>query len=132
MNNTSPEGGSQSVSVARAVRFGFATVVLGLSYPNIQCARRLHAFEQVFRDMLGDKPLPAVTTFILHAQPALLGLSILFPILAVVLVFIPRLAQSIYVSGVLILLTFFQLFFTWHAVSEPLFSIIQGMSGGQQ
>ena len=73
MNDPKAESDIVSISVARAVRFGFAAIIVGLSYPNIHCARRLHAFEQVFHDMLGGKPLPALSTFVFHAQPIFLG-----------------------------------------------------------
>jgi hypothetical protein len=120
---------SEAIAAARAVRFGFAAVVFGMSYPNIRLALGLHHFEMIFRDMLGNKPLPAVTVFVLQAQPFLLGVSILIPLAAIAIIFTGRLSRSIYISGVLVIAVFFQLFFTWHAVSAPLFVIIQGMQG---
>ena len=129
MNNPPPEADLQAIAAARAVRFGFAAVVLGMSYPNIRCALGIYRFELIFRDMLGGKPLPAITTFVLQAQPVLLGLSILIPLAAIILIFAGRLSRSIYVSGGLILAVFFQLFFTWQALSEPLFEIVRAMGG---
>lgn len=129
MNNPSPETDSQAIATARAVRFGFAAVVLGMSYPNIRCALGIYRFELIFRDMLGGKPLPVITTFVIQAQPVLLGLSILIPLAAIILIFAGRLSRSIYVCGGLILAVFFQLFFTWQALSEPLFDIVRAMGG---
>src|SRR5438094_66849 len=125
MDQLSLDSSSQVPSLARAVRFGFAAIVVGMSYPNIQLVLRLHTFEQVFRDMLGDKPLPVATALVLHAQPFLLGSSFVIPLVAVAVIFVRRLAASIYICGVMILLVFFQLFFTWQAVTAPLFAITQ-------
>jgi hypothetical protein len=131
MNHISSEPESQSVALGRAVRFGFAAVALGMSYPNICLALRISAFRAIFKDLLGNKPLPSITTLVLHAQPFLIGLSIVIPLVAIALIFIGRLTHSIYVSGVLVLAVLFQLFFTWHAISAPLFTIFQSMSGSQ-
>jgi len=130
MNDISSESDSQSVNTGRAIRFGFAAVVLGMSYLNIRLALRLHAFGAVFQDMLGGKPLAAITTLVLGAQPFLIGVSILIPVAAVALVFVGRLTHSIYLSGALVLAVFFQLFFTWQAMCAALFQIVQGMTGG--
>ena len=129
MNDPSLETEPQAIAAARAVRFGFAAVVLGMSYPNIRCALGIYRFELIFRDMLGGKPLPAVTTLVLQLQPFLLGLSILIPLAAIILVFAGGLARSVYISGALILAVFFQLFFTWQALSAPLFDIVRAMGG---
>ncbi|HZJ17204.1 MAG TPA: hypothetical protein VFD27_19280 [Chthoniobacteraceae bacterium] len=128
MSDIPDEDAAEVRSVARAVRVACTAIVLGISYANVNFALGLHAFGQVFRDMLGNKPLPIITTFVLHYQPFLLGLSLLIPVAAVTLIFMARIAQSIYIGGTLILLAFFQLFFTWRAVSAPLFAIIQNMS----
>jgi hypothetical protein len=132
MNNNSSELESQFVALGRSVRFGFAAIVLGVSYPNIRLALGIGAFRVIFQDMLGNKPLPAITTLVLQAQPFLIGLSVVIPLVAVALIFVGRLTHSIYVSGVLVLAVLFQLFFTWQAISAPLFKIIQSMSGGSQ
>lgn len=129
MNQAPSAAELQSTDLARAVRFGFAAVVLGMSYPNIRCALRLHRFDQIFRDLLNQKPLPAITTFLFHAQPMLVGVSVLIPVLAVVLIFVGSAKHSIYMSGVLILAVFLQLFFTWHALAAPLLTLIRVMQG---
>ncbi len=130
MTGISSEPQLQSAATGRAIRFGFAAVVLGMSYPNIRLALGLYAFGAVYRDMFGGKPLPAITAMVLHAQPFLIGISILLPLLAFALVFVGRLTQSLYLSGVLLLAVFIQLFFTWQGVSAPLFRIVQSISGG--
>ncbi|RYD69124.1 MAG: hypothetical protein EOP84_29065 [Verrucomicrobiaceae bacterium] len=129
MSNPSSDPDSSAIAAARAVRFGFAAIVLGMSYPNIRCALGIRGFEQIYSDMLGGKALPAITTFVLWAHPFLAALSILIPVTAVALIFFGRLSRSIYISGALILIVFLQLFFTWQAVSAPLFEIIRSMHG---
>lgn len=130
MNDLPSESGLPSAATGRAIRFGFAAIVLGMSYPNIRLALGLHAFTAVFGDLLGAAPLPAITRLVLGAQPALIGVSILMPLAAVAMVFAGRITQSIYLSGALVLAVFFQLFFTWQALYAPLFQIVQNMAGG--
>jgi len=129
MIKPSPETEPQAIAAARAVRFGFAAVVLGMSYPNVQCALAIPRFAQIYQDMLGARPLPVATTWILQFQPFLLGLGILIPLAAIILIFAGGRTRSIYISGGLILTVFFQLFFTWHALSVPLFDIVIAMVG---
>jgi hypothetical protein len=130
MNDIPSEPDPQSIAIGRATRFGFAAIVLGMSYPNICLAMRLDAFAAIFRDMLNGKPLPATTTFILGAQPFFIGVSFLIPVSAVGLIFAGRLTHSLYLSGVLVLSVFLQLFFTWQAMCAPLFQIIKTMAEG--
>ena len=129
MSDLSSEPNKLDSAVARAVRFGFAAMVLGLSYPNIQCARRLNNFEQIFSEMTGDMPLPEISSFVFHAQPMLFAVSIIIPIMAITIIFWTRLAHSIYISGTLVLLTFLQLFLMWHAVSEAWIGMIRDVVG---
>jgi hypothetical protein len=130
---TDPEADAENSlrALARAVSFGFAAVVVGLSYPNIHCALRIGAVRQVFDDMLGGKPLPLITSFAFQAQPFLLAISVLVPVIAVVAVCICRTPRSLYIFGCLILLQFIELYFMWHVVSAPLLAIVSGMSGGE-
>jgi hypothetical protein len=112
----------------RSLRFALVALIVGLSYPNVRCALAISAFQRVYKDMLGDKPLPPVTVFVIHTRVALIALSFAIPALAVLSLFVPRLKASTYLAGVLILLIFVQLFSTWHAVISPLITIITGMS----
>jgi len=118
--------------MSRAVRFGLAAIVFGLSYPNVHCAIHIDKFQQIYADMLGNKPLPALTVFIIHYHWLFVASSIVFPVAAFLTVFVPGVTRSIYISGFLVIATFVQLFFQWHALTGPLFSIIQGMAPAQQ
>jgi hypothetical protein len=46
-------------------------------------------------------------------------------------VFLRRWSFADYLVGAVIIAVFVQLFFTWHALSLPLFTIIEGMQGPQ-
>jgi hypothetical protein len=129
MIKPSPGTESPAIAAARAVRFGFAAIVLGMSYPSIHFALVIPRFAQIYQDMLGARPLPVATTWILQFRPFLLGLSILIPLAAISVIFAGGLTRSIYISGGLILTVFFQLYFTWHALSAPLFDIVSAMGG---
>jgi len=133
MNPPSTEPGSQTIAVARAVRFGFTAIVLGMSYPNIRLALGLHRFGVIYQDMLGgDQTFPLVTRLILWTQPFLVTLSILIPLAAILTLFVGRLSRSIYITGVLLLVVFLQVFSTWHAVAAPFLEIIRRMQGEPQ
>ena len=122
---------AELVQISRAVRFGLAAIVIGLSYPNIHCALGIDNFSQIYADMLGNKPLAGATVFMVRFQPLFIGLSILFPVSAVATIFTPGLARSIYIAGFLVLAIFAQLFFQWSTLTAPLFDIISGMQGTQ-
>jgi hypothetical protein len=130
MNDNPPAADSDMLTVTRAIRFGFAAIVLGMSYANICLASNIHYAEQIFRDMLNGKPLPAIPVFVIHAQPLFFTLSLCIPIAAIALIFVRRLALSFYGFGALILILFIQFFSTWRALSAPFMSIVTQMQGG--
>lgn len=123
---------SELIRISHAIRCFFAAIVLGLSYPNIHCALGIDKFQQIYSDMLGNKPLAAVTVFVVHYQSLLVGLSILFPVVAVATIFMRDTARSIYISTVIIFAVFAQLFFQWFTLTGPLFNIIRDMGGTAQ
>ena len=128
MSEPNPDPGpSEFLRVARALRFALVALVLGVSYPNIRCALAIPAFQRIYTDMLGNKPLPADTAFAIHFHAVLVLLSFAIPLLAVISLFLRRLSTSIYLAGVFIIVVSLQLFSTWHAVTSPLASIITGM-----
>ncbi len=117
-------------AVARAVRFGFVALILALSYPNIQRALDIEIYQQIWSDMLSGTPLPWATVFVIKAQPLLFAVSILLPLLTLATLFISRLATSLYLCSVLLVLTLTQLFFTWHAITAPVYEVVKRMQGG--
>jgi hypothetical protein len=113
--------------MARTLRFALVALISGISYPNIRLALDIPAFQRIFHDMLGGKPLPTVTTFVIQAHPILVPLSFALPCLAILTVFFRRWKYADYLVASIIIVVFVQLFFTWHAVALPLTDIIQGM-----
>jgi hypothetical protein len=115
------------LQITKALRFAFVALILGVSYPNLRCALAIPAFQNIYHDILGGKPLPAATEFVIHAYPVLVALSISLPVVAVLSLFMRRLSFSIYLVGFIIIAVIVQLSFTWQALSNPLFSIAQNM-----
>jgi hypothetical protein len=115
--------------LAHAIRFALVAIVLGLSDLSIRSSLRIGSFELIFRDMLGGKPLPAGTQFVLSARPLFLGVSILVPIVAVATLLLRHLVSSFYVIGALGFITIAQFITLYHGLSAPLTQIISAMSG---
>ena len=115
--------------LARAIRFALVAIVLGLSYLGLRGSLSIGDFELIFRDMLGGKPLPALTVFVLGARPFFLGISILVPALAIATLFLRGVVRSFYVIGALGFVTIAQFITLYHALSAPLSQIISAMSG---
>ena len=109
---------AELVRLSRAVRFGLASIVLGLSYPNIHCALNLKVFLDAFP---GGKGMASV---LMHDyQPLFVALSILLPIAAMANVFMTGVVRSIYLSGFLVIAVFVQLFFQYFAMMGPISNI---------
>jgi len=120
---------SEIRSLARAIRFAFMALVLGVSLFNIHRALSISTFQMIFTDMLNGPPLPAMTLLVLNNQRALQGLSMVIPLAAVALIFWGRLQVALYGLGALALLALAQLAFTWSALTAPLMEIIKKMQG---
>jgi hypothetical protein len=118
---------ADSLRTVRALRFALMAVILGVSYPNIRLALAIGACSQVYRDMLGNRPIAVEATFTIHARLVFIALSFAIPLVAIASQFIRSLSKSIYLVGVLILLVFLQFYWTFHAMSGPFLNIVQGM-----
>ena len=101
--------------IARAIRFALVAIVLGLSY-------------LIFRDMLGGKPLPRLTQFVLSARPLFVAVSILVPLVAVATLFLRGVTASFYIIGMLVCVTVVQCITIYHGLLAPLTQIISAMS----
>lgn len=117
-------------SLARAMRFAFAALVLGVSFFNIHRALSISNFQAISVDLLNGTPLPAATLWVLENQRILQGLSMAIPLAAVALIFWGRLPVALYWLGSLVLLALVQLAFAWTALTAPLMEIIKKMQGG--
>jgi hypothetical protein len=117
--STDPDIKVELARFSRAVRFGLASIVLGLSYPNIHCALSIKAFQDVFT----SSEAGTAAGIIYGHQPLFVGLSILLPVAAVANIFMPGIVRSIYLSGVLVMAVFVQLFFQWFTMMGPISKI---------
>jgi hypothetical protein len=117
-----------SRQLARAIRFALVAIVLGLSYLSIRSSLSIGGFSHIFADMLGGRPLPALTQFVLGARPFFVAVSVLVPIVAVATLFLRRVVSSFYIIGTLAFITIAQFATLYHGLSAPLTQIISGMS----
>src|SRR5262245_40173602 len=102
MNETEqipPQDAIDSRKLACAIRFALVALVLGLSYFSLRSSLSIASFRQMFADMLGNKPLPALTVFVLAARPWFMAVSILVPIMAIATLFLRSVISSFYVLG---------------------------------
>jgi hypothetical protein len=118
----------QLASLSRALRFFAAAFVFGLSYSNIWLAIHIPSFHQLFHDMLGNnKSLPPETIFVIDHSFLFVILSLLLPIAAFALIFFGDLVRAIYLSGIIVIAVYAQLFFQWHSLILPVQTIIQNL-----
>jgi hypothetical protein len=115
--------------VGRALRFFATAIVLGISYPNIRFAMCIESFHTIFHDMLGNKPLPPMTEWVIHFQMTMILLAFVIPLAAVLAALFGNLTRFLYTSGVLVLLAIAELVFVYQALYTPFSMVIQGMSG---
>lgn len=117
------------VRLAYAIRFAFGIIVLAICYFNLRTTMNIGRFSSIFRDMLGTKPLPALTTLILQSHTLLLLLSILLPAIVVVTMASRKVTRSFYILGIVGLITIVQLSVTTQGLMGPFAQIIAGLSG---
>ena len=80
--------------------------------------------------MLNGKPLPVLTTFVIHFYLLLLVCAWLIPLLAVGILFSRRLVASFYLLSGLCFLVVPLCISIYQALSAPFFTIVQTMEGG--
>ena len=113
--------------LACAIRFALVAIVLGLSYLSLRSSLSIAGFQQIFADMLGGKPLPTLTQFVLSAQPVLVAVSVLVPVVAIATLFMRAVIRSFYIIGALGFVTIAQFIMLYHGLSAPLTQIISAM-----
>lgn len=127
MNDSSQE----IKSLAWGVRGVTLVLTLILSYFNVHLALHISSFQTVFSDMLGGKPLPLLTVFILRSTPFWIGSSILFVIAALLVILLIRSHMWALLSSAGIMAAIFlQIVITWTGLFAPLFSIVNALSSG--
>ncbi len=77
--------------------------------------------------MLGGRPLPVITVFILNAEAAFVTVSVLVPIIAMGTLFLRGLVCSFYIIGGLGLVTIVQFITLYEGLSAPFSTIVSAM-----
>lgn len=131
MNNPIPGGQLPTpdlTRIGRATCFAFVCVVAGIACLNINSCLGIPRFAHIFSDMLGENErLPALSVFVLRAQPVLLVLSCCILVAAIALLFTRNITRSLYCLGVLTLISMVEYAVVWHAKASPLVRIIEKM-----
>lgn len=131
MNNMSSEPSQQIRSLALGVRAVALIFTLILSYFNVRLAFHISDFQTIFSDMLGGKPLPLITDFLLRAKPILIGSSISLAVAAIATILLVRSHKhALFAVAGIMAAIFLQLVLTWTGLFAPLQSIITGLSSG--
>ena len=133
MNNPNSDSQPPDIDVrqlAYAVRFALAVIVLGVSYFAMKSSMAIDNFATIFKDMLGGKPLPVATQYVLQGRVFLVCLAYLIPIVVLGALFSRRVVASIYVIGVAGLVAVIETISLYQALSSPLFEIVRQMGGG--
>ena len=65
----------------RAIAAVFASVI---SLLGLYVAHLISSFEAIFHDMLGNKPLPVLTQFVIDYKTAFFWLAVLWPLMAII------------------------------------------------
>jgi hypothetical protein len=129
-NHTSQGAEDEGIDVrklAKAIRFAFAVIVLFLTGLCLRSSLAIEGFGRIFKDMLGNKPLPSLTTSILAAQPALVDLNVLMLMLVLAACFLRNPVRSFYALGILALIGLVELVLLYHGLTGVLFQIIEAM-----
>ncbi|MGB8354388.1 MAG: hypothetical protein WCD79_10900 [Chthoniobacteraceae bacterium] len=82
-------------------------------------------FGDIFHDMLGGKPLPPVTSFILEYHMVLAALSMALPVIGVMFCLFASSTRAFVTLCVLTLVTFVQIAVTVFALFMPLIGTVQ-------
>ena len=116
--------------LANAIRLVFFVVVLGMASVTLFICQSIDRFETIYRDMLGGRPLPLLTTLVLSGRPFLLALSLTIPAAAIGTLFTRRVVLSIYVLAALGFLAVAVAGLVFPSLFLPLLEIIKQMGQG--
>lgn len=130
MENSPPIPAQQAGSPARAMKIGLMVILFVVFCLNGFCTTFvIPRFEQIYQDMLGGRPLPAVTFFMVRHHGSLFVLD-----LALLLGFLAALATKNRTQSVLIIIALIgigiaQLMVMVIALFLPLAGTVQTISG---
>jgi hypothetical protein len=124
-----PQGPIDVLQLARAMRFALVFLVVGLSYFSVRASLAIGNFAAIFRDMLGNRPLPPFTIFVLGFRDEFIAVSIFVPLAVIGTLFSRRFVWSFYIIGTLGIITLVEFIILYHGLSAPLGEIITSMGG---
>jgi hypothetical protein len=127
-STTSPKS-ADIEALARAIRFALVLTVIGLSWLNIRAAWSIGAFRLLFLDMIGEKPFPPLTVFVMQFHLPLLWLSFLLPGCAVATAFVKISPRQFYALGAVGLVTGLEAALLYDALFAPIKLLITSMAG---
>lgn len=128
MTNHSESLTIQPASADRAIRVGFCVFSLIFSYFAVRLSLSMGGFEAIFADMLGGKPLPYITQFVLQTKPLWISLSVLCAILPFGFAFfVSRTSYALYGISAATAIQVFQAIMLCSALTAPVIGIISGM-----
>jgi hypothetical protein len=124
-----PQPAFDIVKFAGATRFALVSIVFCLAYFGVSSSLSIGHFEQIFRDMLGGKPLPTVTQWIIHFRLLILLISLLVPLIALATLFLSNLARAVTILGWLVIISFVQCLTIYQGLVAPFLDIMKALGG---
>lgn len=117
--------------LARFIHVALVTAVLCLSFFTIRLCFSIGIFERLYADMLGDKPLPHLTRWILNGRMVFLGFTLLVAGTAIGTLFSRRRLASLYLNVGLAFLLTVELLVLQTGLRSPLIRIFWSLTGFQ-
>ena len=133
MNDSPPQLPPPAFDIAQfasATRFALVSIVFCLSYFAVSASLAIAKFEQIYRDMLGGKPLPPVTQWIIYLHLPILFVSLLVPLIALATLFLSNLARAVTILGWLVIISFVLCLTVYQGLAMPLIETFKAMGGG--
>ena len=123
--DTSVDTKRQHFQLIRAGRIGFCIIFLIGSLSNIYAVIfAVPKFEQIYREMLADTTLPAITSFILAYHSMLIALSLALLVVGILVCWFASPKRAFDVIGALMVVTFIHIAMTVYALFAPLVSVV--------
>jgi len=108
---------------------GALVILFMFSLINVADTFSISYFRQVYQDALPGRPLPPITNFILGSQSLVTCLALVWPVLGLAAIFIPKkISTTIFFLTLLLFLVLFQIALNWLALFMPMISLVTGMS----
>jgi hypothetical protein len=133
MNEPATESSIQEISakvdaVLLGLRYLFLSLIALASILNLWAAISIKTFAEIFRDALPGKPLPLLSSFVVHGSSFLVLLAFVWPVIGL---FTHKVGKKpivwIMISVAILFLIGVQIILTWIGCFTPMFGLIQGL-----